>query len=302
MLRFETVTDAGACEGLWRSEMPRANLADLWEVRECFHRHYRRPPCFLVARDGGGVCGLLPMAWMAESKCYGCFPGETWHGKTWLEQNRIPVRGGASVSAFLERAPGPVHLRYLLPADGVSAAPVDEIGYLFRPPCYNYDIENYFREFSGKSAKRLKKELGAFADRGAEYRYDEPKDFDWIVEMNVARFGEDSYFADVRFREGFRDLLRLLDAMGALRMTAVLVGGEIAAADMGCVFNGTYTLLAGGTHPDYPGVAKVINTRHMARACEERIECVDFLCGDFSWKKLFHLAERPLHLLSDLEK
>lgn len=53
-------------------------------------------------------------------------------------------------------------------------------------------------------------------------------------------------------------------------------------------------MFAGGVHASYPGVAKLINLYHMEYACRERFSCVDFLCGDFSWKKLFHLTPRPL--------
>jgi hypothetical protein len=35
---------------------------------------------------------------------------------------------------------------------------------------------------------------------------------------------------------------------------------------------------------------------HLRRACDERLDCVDFLCGDFAWKPLFHLRPRPLFL------
>jgi hypothetical protein len=70
--------------------------------------------------------------------------------------------------------------------------------------------------------------------------------------------------------------------------------------DVGALYRGAYTLLAGGTNGNYPGVAKLINFHHLERACRERFEQVDFLCGDFNWKKLFHLTPRPLYLLTDL--
>jgi hypothetical protein len=82
-------------------------------------------------------------------------------------------------------------------------------------------------------------------------------------------------------------------------MTSIFIDGELAAVDMGCMYRGVYTLLGGGTHGGYPGVAKLINLCHMRRACDERMEWVDFLCGDFSWKTLFHLTPRPLYLLSN---
>ena len=81
-------------------------------------------------------------------------------------------------------------------------------------------------------------------------------------------------------------------------MTTILDGDRAIAVDLGCIYRGTYTLFAGGTHGDYPGVAKLINLRHMERACHEGLREVDFLCGSFSWKTLFHLTERPLYLLS----
>jgi hypothetical protein len=70
--------------------------------------------------------------------------------------------------------------------------------------------------------------------------------------------------------------------------------------DMGCVYQGVYTLLAGGTNSRYLGVAKLINFHHMQRACEEKLKRVDFLCGDFNWKKLFHLTPRPLYLMTNI--
>jgi hypothetical protein len=80
----------------------------------------------------------------------------------------------------------------------------------------------------------------------------------------------------------------------------VLINDEPAAVDMGCLYNGVYTLMAGGTNSRFPGVAKLINLHHMERACRERMHQVDFLCGDFNWKKLFHLTPRPLFKLSNL--
>ncbi len=91
-----------------------------------------------------------------------------------------------------------------------------------------------------------------------------------------------------------------MKAQGWLQITTVLIQDEIAAVDLGCVYNGTYTLLAGATSTDHPGVAKLINFHHLQRSCMERFQKADFMCGDFSWKKLFHLTERPLYLHSNI--
>jgi len=282
--------------------MPRNCLTDLWEVRECFQNHFGNRPHFIVAEDVNGIQGLLPLSWIDEYGCYGFFPGETWQGKTWLEQNRIMCNGRYRLSDLLSGCSQPYHLRYLTSLTGVShgEASVDEVGYLFLPPDHGYDMSNYLGEFSRKSRKNILRELAAIENLGVTYRYDDTGDFDLMVALSMERFGNQSYFFDPRFRESFRTLAGFLRGNGWLRFTTVLINDEPAAVDMGCVYRGVYTLLAGGTNSRYLGVAKLINFHHMQRACQERLEQVDFLCGDFNWKKLFHLTPRPLYLLTNV--
>jgi CelD/BcsL family acetyltransferase involved in cellulose biosynthesis len=80
-----------------------------------------------------------------------------------------------------------------------------------------------------------------------------------------------------------------------LRVTTLLIGGEVAAIDMGAVWRNTYAVLAGGTRSEFPGVAKLINLHHLEWSCRQRFSYVDFLCGDFNWKNRFHLTPRPLY-------
>ena len=302
MFQVRIVEDLDECRDIWRRIYPQENISDLWEIRDCFHKNFRRPLHFIVAENSAGSCGLLPLTWVEERQCYGYFPGETWQGKTWLEQNRIFADDSEVYRALLEHCPSQYHLRYLLPIDHIaeSSHTVDEIGYLFLPPKYSYDMENYFQEFSHKSAKRIKKDVAALENLGIQYRCDDLSDFDILMNLNLQRFDSSSYFFDDRFRNSFNDLMHFLHEQGWLRITTVLIEGSAAAVDMGCVHNGTYTLLAGGTNGAYPGVAKLINLHHMQRACNERLDKVDFLCGDFSWKSLFHLMPRPLYVLSNV--
>jgi hypothetical protein len=53
--------------------------------------------------------------------------------------------------------------------------------------------------------------------------------------------------------------------------------------------------MLGGTDPEFRGVAKAMNMQHLEFACEHQLSRVDFLCGDFHWKKLWHLDPQPLY-------
>jgi CelD/BcsL family acetyltransferase involved in cellulose biosynthesis len=116
-----------------------------------------------------------------------------------------------------------------------------------------------------------------------------------MVDMSLTSFGKSSYFYDSRFTEGFREVLRLLSRNGWLRMVSLEIGDKTVAVDMAAVYKGSYVVMLGGTDPEFRGVAKAMNMQHLEFACEQRLSRVDFLCGDFHWKKLWHLDPQPLY-------
>ena len=292
-------TDLAVAEKLWRERVPCETIFDLWEVRIAFHRQFQRPFKLLYSADQVDRL-FLPLSWVEERNAWCCFPGETWQGMTWLEQNR-PMFGGLDQNRLRAVVGAELHLRYLLPPqDTTENLPVDETGYLFHPADHQYRIAGWWESFSHKRGKLLRREMEQLAGHGLAFNHDDGDAFNRMVAMNLERFGSDSYFHDLRFREGFRAMLQVLNQKGKLRSTALYLDGRLAALDIGVLYNGRYTLLAGATSPTFPGVAKLINLHHLEYACQERIDEVDFLCGDSgcSWKPLFHLTPRPLYLLA----
>ncbi|MCB2148306.1 MAG: GNAT family N-acetyltransferase [Deltaproteobacteria bacterium] len=303
MIDVSVSSDPEEIQRLWQRHWPQTCLFDLWPVRACFQRRFQHTPHFLVAERQGAFCGLLALSWIDEEQYFGHFPGELWHGKTWLEQNRVLVADEHVFDALWEAVPDVAQIRYLRPdgylPEGASVT-MDEIGYLFRPPQYGYDFKMYMEQFSGKSRKKIRCEIDRLQRRGVSFRYDCLADVDHLFSLNLEIFREDSYFSDPRFLGAFEDLVQWLHRHNLLRVTAVLVGGELAAVDIGAVWNGTYTVVAGGTCGDFPGVAKLINFHHLEWACQQHLRAVDFLCGEFNWKNRFHLTPRPLYKMSKL--
>ncbi len=298
MMRIRVCDDPVECRQIWEKVWPKRCLFDLWQARECFASSYKRDPWFLVAENGRETAGVLALSRMDESRSFMQFPGETWKGKTWLEQNKIPARSTSVLSDLLENVPGYTHLRYLtrdaVPMDKGPVA-VDEVGYLFFPGKYSYSFQAYLQSFSGKSRKKLSRELAALEKHGVSYRHDTVSDIQWLFRMNLESFQEESYFYDPRFLDSMDKLAAWLHGQGMLRVTTLLLGGNVAAVDIGAVWDRCYTVIAGATNPAYPGVAKMINFHHLEWACQNRMEVVDFLCGDFGWKQRFHLTPRPLY-------
>ncbi|NNG02390.1 MAG: GNAT family N-acetyltransferase [Desulfobacteraceae bacterium] len=293
-------TDLEFGERLWRQCWPQRQLFDLWVVRRCFQDQYNHEPYFLYARQANSIRGMLALSWIEDKQYFGHFPGELWQGRTWLEQNRLIASNPDIALDLMDAIPAAEDIRYLdatgLPANDPWIM-ADDTGYLFHPPQYDYSFDTYFHYFSGKRRKALRQELDHLASPGVEYRYNCLSDLDKMFRLNLEYYGEWSYFRDNRFLRAFENLAAWLSAQNLLRVTTVIIGGRIAAVDMGAVWNSTYTLLAGGTDPTFPGVAKLINFHHMAWACNQKLAEIDFLCGDFNWKKRFHLFPRPLFVI-----
>lgn len=290
------VRDLKECERLWKTFVRPRNIFDLWEVRLCFQRHFRWEPWFLVFEDSKGVAGMLPLSHVDDLDMFTLFPGEIWHRKTWMERTPIYVREEPLLSDLLASCPDPAYLRYLEIPDcfPVSGTEPDEIGYVLYPPSFDYNMDLYYKRFSNKKIKGILKVVRSFAERAYALYVNRLDDFEHLKKLNLDRYVEDSYLYDPRLRAGFWEMAHFLQRKGLLHMVSIWVEGRPAAVDLGGLYRGTYTIFLGGTDPEFASIAKAINMHHIAFACNERLSKVDFLCGDFHWKKLWHLDAAPL--------
>lgn len=303
MIQYRTSVDLSECEHFWRKMWPETCLFDLWPVRTCFASAYKSTPYFIIAEDHGETVGLLALSKVAESDCYGFYPAETWQQKTWLERNRIPASSSEVLLGLLEAVPEKTHLRYMDSSVAVTAdfpLMVDELNYHFFPRRVNYSFENYLSLYPGKSRKKILKETEVLQGHGVSYHLNNFDDIENMFEMNQANFGASSYFADPRFVKAFTMLSEWLRDRDMLRVTTLKLGGRIAAIDLGAVWRNNYTVMAGCTNSEFLGVAKLINLHHLETACREKMDSVDFLCGDFNWKRRFRLTEAPLFQMNIL--
>ncbi|MFC1862755.1 GNAT family N-acetyltransferase [Thermodesulfobacteriota bacterium] len=296
-IRSFSVTELNDCEKLWKDYLRAECVSDLWEFRLCFHKHFNNKPYFLVLEDRQGIAGILPLAYINETDTAVFFPGEMWEGKTWLERTPIYLRDSNLFNDLLEICPEKYFLRYLVMRHDSPPVEItqDEIGYVLYPKDLNYDFTTYRQRFSNKKFKAIMKVIDSFKRMGCVFHHNRMADFDILIEMSLHKYGDRSFMADHRFREGFRDVMKFLYQQKILRMVSVEINGRIAAIDLGALYNSTYTVFLGGSNPDFPGIAKLINMYHITTSINERFHKIDFLCGDFHWKGLWHLDAEPLY-------
>ena len=255
--------------------------------------------------EGGNIYGVLPLSHIDSLDIMAFFPGETWKNKTWLERTPIYAVNRDILYRLLSDCAERTYLRYIeydpecLPEQMIA----DEIGYVVYPGLLNYEKDNYRTRFSNKKFKSIMRDVNTILDMGASFHVNRVEDFDLLVEMTIERYGEESYLQDTRFRKSFRDVIKFLEQKGYLRMVSLELEGKTMAVDVGAIYNGVYTIFLGGIFSRVPGLPKAMNMYHIDYALNNMMYKVDFLCGDFNWKKLWHLDEEPLFKLvtPDLE-
>ncbi len=297
------IRDLEDCRKLWETFVKPRNISDAWDFRVCFHRHLKHEPSFMLLEDRKGIAAMLPLSYVDDLDAYFFFPGEVWHNKTWIERTPIYLRESYHLEDLLSFCPPRTFLRYMaVPKESLfPGLHVDEIGYVLYPHALNFDVTVYGNRFSNKKFKNIMKTIKGFTDSECKFHINRLTDFQLIVDMSIEQFGSNSYLYDYRFREGFRDIMSSLNKKGLLRMVSLDIKGKTVAVDLGALYGGNYTVFLGGTHSGFPGIAKVINMHHIEFVCEHRLSKIDFLCGDFYWKKLWHLDAEPLYMFMNPE-
>ena len=255
--------------------------------------------------DKGNIYGVLPLSHINNLDIAAFFPGETWKNRSWLERTSIYAINQDILYGLLSDCCERTYLRYIecdseYLTDQMAS---DETGYVIYPGQIDYDKGNYRMRFSNKKFKGIMRDVNTIIDMGATFHLNRIEDFELLVEMSIERYGDDSYLQDTRFRKSFRDVIRFLYQKGYLRMVSLELDGRTMAVDVGAIYNSVYTIFLGGVFSRVPGLPKAMNMHHIDYALKNRIYKVDFLCGDFNWKKLWHLDEEPLFKLvsPDLE-
>jgi len=295
-MRKSYITELKECEKLWHLLVYPKGISDLWEFRFCFQQYFNHRPCFLLLEDRKGIAGMVPLSYVDDLDMFVFFPGEIWKGRTWIERTFMYAREPDLIPELLSSCPGRTYLRYMEVPEAFDfpGLSMDETGYVLYPCDLGPDLAHYRDRFSNKKYKGIMKEIKSFTELGGAFHINRVQDFDLLVEMNVKCFGPDSYLYDHRFRDGFRDIMHFLYGRGSLRMVSLEIQGETVAVDLGALWGGTYTVFLGGIRREFFGVAKAMNMHHIEFACNQGISKVDFLCGDFHWKKLWHLDPEPL--------
>lgn len=291
MIEIKEINDLETAKILWNKLSPAETIYDLWDFRFCFYENDPQPLRFLAAYDEGEAVALFPLQYNQELKCLEFF------AENFMENNRPFFVPGYEYlnERFYAYDFGTIVKIYDL--DGIDeftkSLPLEDyIYYLDINDLSSFD--DYLNKAFPNGHKRANfKRLFTNLERDhkLQVEYDNFNDLEVIMDLNVRKFGEESYLRTPQERQPFCDLLKLpLD----WRAITLIVDGRKIAGSLSVIYQGTYYyLIVGSDISETPDAFKYLTKANLELALKEKAKIFNCSLGDCNWKSHWHLEKLP---------
>lgn len=286
MVEFEVIKDEKKCELLWKRFFKPNLLFDVWEYRKCFFNKNHHSLHFIVGKIDDNIVGLIPL-WKNDVRgFYEFFGGEI------TERNSIFISDKRLVQEFIEQLPQRTYLDYMEKGCiDTSLCNSDDTRFFLPLAKFDYSVENYLKSFGSKHRQNIKYDIRKLQSWNYEVSHNNIEHITRLIELNMARFGSDSFFAEEYFTSGFSRFIELAHKRGELQLISIVIDGVAQAIDAAIFYNGIYYVITGGANLEISNIGKLLILEHIKNAGNLKADVVDFLTDDGGWKKLWNLNE-----------
>ena len=283
-LDFKIIKDLSQAKAIWQELSPNETLWDDWDFRYCFYKYYNWELFFYTGYLNGQIIGVLPLQYNPEKKFLEFFGGN------YMEENKVLVKKGCEqfIPDFYKQVGREAELSDIFGQDAFTKSlPLQEYKYLYDlsgMTTLEQFIDKYFDSDSRKKKRRLLKEK-------VEIIYNDFRDFDLMIDLNLKNFGKESSFNWPFRKEIFHDLLKL--NYEPILFTSIISGKKEAVA-FAIKYKDKFISLNSGVNSETsPWLEKYLILKKVARAIELKCRLFDACVGNCGWKENWHLEQIP---------
>jgi len=291
MLEFKVIKDLETAKFLWNKLSPQESIYDLWDVRYCFYQNDPQPLYFYTYYDVDQPVALLPLQYNQELKCLEFF------AENFMEDNRPFFKSGYEYLWPQMLAIDFKKTVKIYDLEGkdefTSALPLEDYIYFFNIAGLKSFDDYLLKAFPDGKKRANFKRLLTILERDQEVKiiYNDFNDLKLIMDLNVSRFGEESYLRTDKERQPFYDLLKLPLNW---QMITITVNGAKLASSLAVIYRDIYYyLIVGSDISSFPNVFKYLTKANLELAMVHKNKIFDCSLGDCDWKSHWHLARRP---------
>jgi hypothetical protein len=286
---IQNLSDA---ETVWKHLTPDIHIDHTWEYRYAYYKYFQYDIYFYTAFADNEPVAVLPLEYNKNIESLIFFGGP------YMNYNDIFTKKGYEYlkKELISHIDKPATLNWLVePIDGLDGIEFQDYSYSAQLNSYtNYGdyIEN---RFSGKSRRKKRTEMKKiFEDHSIEVKYNISEDFDYLIELNKKKFGEQSSFNKPYRIDFFRDIMNIFPSY----IITVYADGKKAAASYASLYNGIYYGFNSGIESNIRDLGKLVNFLGINHAIELGAHTYDAKRKDMGWKEQFRMERKPLYQLS----
>ncbi|MFH1511528.1 MAG: GNAT family N-acetyltransferase, partial [Candidatus Woesearchaeota archaeon] len=218
------------------------------------------------------------------------------------ERNKFLASDRSVLSHLISQVPERTCLSYVEHSESnLPFLSLAETRYYIDLADFGHSLDGYLASFSGKHRKNLRHDLQRLSSLCPSVHFNRLDDYDRMAQLNIERFGDESFFKEPFFYCGFRRFLELAKNRGELRMISIDVGGVTQSVEVAVQYNGEYSVLMGGTNIAVSNVGKLMVLEHIKHAIENKAGIIDFLATDSGWKRLWNMKEEPVYYFANYD-
>ena len=291
MIEIRVIKDLAEAKAIWNELSPNETIYDLWDFRYPFYLSNPQEVRFYAAYDENRPVALLPLQYCVGPDILEFF------AEDFMDNNRPFFAPGYEylLPQLFEQNFGKSLKIYDL--DGVDeyvkALPIEDYVYFINLAGLN-SFDDYLKQaFPDRHKRENFKRLFTLLERDHDIKVipNNFSDLELIMDLNVKRFGTDSYLNTTKERQAFHDLIKLpLD----WRMTTVIVDGVKQAGSLAVVYkNIYYYLVVGSDLSQNPNVFKYLTKLNLESALASQAKIFNCSLGDCNWKSHWHMDKYP---------
>ncbi|MFA5184611.1 MAG: GNAT family N-acetyltransferase [Patescibacteria group bacterium] len=290
MTEIKIFHDLAEAKRLWNKLSPQRSLYDLWDFRYCFYCHDVQPLHFYAIYEDGQAVGLLPLQYNELLAAYEFF------AENFMEENRPFVKAGYEhlVPELFRLAPAVTKIFDISGQDDFTRSlPLEDYIYFLDISRF-HSFGDYLTVAFPSAHKRSNfKRIFTVLERehAVKVIHNDFKDLELLMDLNVRRFGAESYLRTEAERQPFRDLVRLSLAW---HLITVEIDGEKLAASLSIVYNNIYYyLIVGSDISRVSDAFKYLTKANLELAISLGLKTFNFSLGGCNWKEAWHLDKEP---------
>lgn len=266
--------DLDKCAALWQKFSPEQHLWELWEVNLCLYQPERDKFVFMYTDDS-----LLPLIYNRDKNRHQLMgDGYAENQSFWIKENEIKL--------FFEQLPSNTKL-FDMNATSVERVLSKQPSIVFKQDYFRYFIRESVEDYLKRLSKSRRQRLRNFNKKFSELSFQiQDEGLEYCINLNTARFGEESDFQDPYYVKAWHKLSKL----PYIKFLIAQKNNQIVSCTIIGIYKDVLYILIPGYDTTISDLGNYVIWECIQLKDQLNLPEIDFMAGANDWKASWHFS------------